>query len=724
MRKKWNIISCLLAVAMTLSLLPVHGFAVDSEEAVVEAAQTEESVPETNESPSEEQAEAEDVSPETMASNIASGTCGKKVKWKLSSNGTLTISGTGAMYNYEESGKKAPPYQKWRKKIKKIVIKDGVTVIGENAFFNDTAVKSVEISKSVQKIKEYAFWKCGFTKITIPPSVTEIEYEALGYTVEEGTDEPVMIANFTIYGYRRSEAHAYARENRCAFKSLGEVDAPVTGDCGKNLTWKYDKKSNTLTISGTGKMYSDWPAKYKDRAPWFHYLPEVQTIVIESGVENIAVRAFEDCEKLTKVVLPDTLKEIGYSAFDGGKALKSVTIPPSVMTIGDCAFGYYWTESNDEDTVAMKQFKIYGYTYSGAQRYAKENNFLFESIGERDVPESGKYGSVSWRYDKESHVLTISGTEYMDGFDECSDTPWYWYVDTQEVVIESGMRSIEDNAFCCCGLERVTIPAGVMHIGDNAFLNCDDLKEVTIPTSVDWIGDNAFYCCGLKKVTIPASVTEIGWEAFYPGTVIYGYSGTEAEKYAEENRFKFVALFGAPSIKSLTNTDQGVKIGWRKVSDAKGYYIYRRTGKGDFEKVTTTSANTWTDPKAKSNGTKYRYKVYAYREGEKSGALKAKTIYYLSAPKLSSVKNSGTKKATVKWGKNTKASGYEIQYSTASSFKGAKTVKVSSYKKTSATLSKLTKKKKYYVRVRAYKTVSGTKYVSAWSGSKNVTIKK
>lgn len=684
MRKKWNIISCLLAVAMTLSLLPVHGFAVDSEEAVVEAAQTEESVPETNENPSEEQAEEEDVSPETMASNIASGTCGKKVKWKLSSNGTLTISGTGAMYNYEDSGKKAPPYQKWRKKIKKVVIKNGVTVIGERAFLDDTAVKSVEIAKSVKKIKLQAFWGCGFTKITIPSSVTEIEDFALGYrdsTAKEIANDEAdgisTVAHFTIYGYRRSEAHAYARENDFAFKSLGVVDAPVTGTCGKKLTWKYDTKSNTLTISGTGKMYAWW----ENRAPWFHYQPEVQTIVMESGMKNIASEAFRDCEKLTKVVLPDTVTEIGSFAFYNCKALKSVTIPPSVMTIDYHAFGYY-----EKDPGVVKQFKIYGYTYSSAQLYAKENNFLFESIGERDVPESGvcpgdaEYGSVSWRYDKETHVLTISDAGYLDDFEKCSDTPWYWYgADMEEVVVEPGVQGI---------------------------------------------GDNAFYCCGLKKVTIPASVAAIGEYAIYWRAVIYGYSGTAAEKYAEKNGFKFVAFFGAPSIKSLTNTDQGVKIGWRKVSDAKGYYIYRSTGKGDFEKVTTTSANTWTDPKAKSNGTKYRYKVYAYREGEKSGALKAKTIYYLSAPKLSSVKNSGTKKATVKWGKNTKASGYEIQYSTASSFKGAKTVKVSSYKKTSATLSKLTKKKKYYVRVRAYKTVSGTKYVSAWSGSKNVTIKK
>ena len=92
--------------------------------------------------------------------------------------------------------------------------------------------------------------------------------------------------------------------------------------------------------------------------------------------------------------------------------------------------------------------------------------------------------------------------------------------------------------------------------------------------------------------------------------------------------------------------------------------------------------------------------------------------------KLSSVKNISGKKMTVKWSKNSKVTGYQIQYSTSSKFTSAKTVTVKSYKTTSKTISKLTKKKKYYVRIRTYKTVSGKTYYSSWSGAKSVTIKK
>lgn len=92
--------------------------------------------------------------------------------------------------------------------------------------------------------------------------------------------------------------------------------------------------------------------------------------------------------------------------------------------------------------------------------------------------------------------------------------------------------------------------------------------------------------------------------------------------------------------------------------------------------------------------------------------------------KLSSVKNTSSKKMTVKWSKNSKVTGYQIQYSTSSKFTSAKTVTVKSYKTTSKTISKLTKKKKYYVRIRTYKTVSGKTYYSSWSGAKSVTIKK
>lgn len=91
---------------------------------------------------------------------------------------------------------------------------------------------------------------------------------------------------------------------------------------------------------------------------------------------------------------------------------------------------------------------------------------------------------------------------------------------------------------------------------------------------------------------------------------------------------------------------------------------------------------------------------------------------------LKSVKNTGSKKMTVKWSPNKKASGYQIQYSTSSNFAGAKTVTVSGAKSSSKVISKLVKGKKYYVRVRTYKKVSGTKYYSSWSSKKSVKISK
>ena len=92
--------------------------------------------------------------------------------------------------------------------------------------------------------------------------------------------------------------------------------------------------------------------------------------------------------------------------------------------------------------------------------------------------------------------------------------------------------------------------------------------------------------------------------------------------------------------------------------------------------------------------------------------------------KLTSVKNYKGKKLKAYWKKNTKVTGYQVQYSTSSKFKSAKTVTVKGYKSTSKTITKLTKNKKYYIRVRTYKTVSKVNYYSGWSNVKSITIKK
>lgn len=109
--------------------------------------------------------------------------------------------------------------------------------------------------------------------------------------------------------------------------------------------------------------------------------------------------------------------------------------------------------------------------------------------------------------------------------------------------------------------------------------------------------------------------------------------------------------------------------------------------------------------------------IYTYPEGKYDiGNKPSQTI-------LSSVKSGKSKNMKVKWKRNSKGKGYQIQYSTDKVFKkGNKTITVSGNKNTSKTIKGL-KKKKYYIRIRTYRVKSSKKYYSGWSKIKSVAIK-
>ena len=92
---------------------------------------------------------------------------------------------------------------------------------------------------------------------------------------------------------------------------------------------------------------------------------------------------------------------------------------------------------------------------------------------------------------------------------------------------------------------------------------------------------------------------------------------------------------------------------------------------------------------------------------------------------LNRMKRNGQKKAiTVTWKNRSDVNGYQIQYGTDKKFKNAVTIQYMKASKTNCTIKNLLSKKKYYVRIRAYKTINGKKQYSAWSVKKTVTIKK
>ncbi len=176
------------------------------------------------------------------------------------------------------------------------------------------------------------------------------------------------------------------------------------------------------------------------------------------------------------------------------------------------------------------------------------------------------------------------------------------------------------------------------------------------------------------------------------------------------------------------NLNNGIRVSWNSVPDAEGYYIYRKTGNGSWTKISSVSGDktTYTDKTVKGKNAKsFIYAVEAYGSGMVSGFNQnGKTIVRLTSPNLSKLINKPSKKMKIMWKKNSKAQGYQIQYSTDSKFKKVKMTRVSSKNAKSRIIKNLKKKKTYYVRMRCYKKIKGTTYYSAWSNAKKIKIKK
>lgn len=184
-------------------------------------------------------------------------------------------------------------------------------------------------------------------------------------------------------------------------------------------------------------------------------------------------------------------------------------------------------------------------------------------------------------------------------------------------------------------------------------------------------------------------------------------------------------------LKVSKNYTKQINLKWTKQSGVTGYKLYKYNSKSKkYECIKTLSGNTTSyNVKKLSAGDTYRFKIRSYKDtgngqlyGEDSGIVNTATLP--NKVTISSVKT-GSKKLTAKWKKVSVCTGYEIQYSTNSKFKASKTKKVmvNGRKSISKTIKKLKRRQKYYVRVRAYTTVSGKKYYGSYSKVKTVRVR-
>ena len=208
------------------------------------------------------------------------------------------------------------------------------------------------------------------------------------------------------------------------------------------------------------------------------------------------------------------------------------------------------------------------------------------------------------------------------------------------------------------------------------------------------------------------------------GTVRITATSASTSNYKAASKTVTVKVVPAATT-SLTaaNLATGIKLTWKKVTGANGYKVYR--GSTLIKTIASGSTVAFTDTKANTNGARYVYKLVAKASTGDSTLSKTRGIYRVSRSAVTSVKNSASRKMTVKWGKNPKASGYQVQYSTSKTFAGGnKIVSAAGTSTVSKVIASLTRGKTYYVRVRAYKTVNNVKFFSAWSAAKSVKITK
>ena len=491
-----------------------------------------------------------------FAATTASGTCGDNLTWTLDGDGTLTISGTGAMKNYDPSNNDTTaPWGKNCSLIKSVVISDGVTSIGDYAFSGCSNLTSVTIPHGVTSIEICAFSGCSsLTSVTIPDSVTSIgDYAFIGcssltsVTIPDGV---TSIGERAFYGCSSLTSmtipDSVTSIGDYVFCDCSSLTSVTIGNSVKSIGGCAFYKCSSLTSvtipdSVTSIGYSA-----------FYGCSSLTSVTIPDSVTSIGVSAFLGCSKIkvvnydgnieswlgidfadygsnpctygstlyfkgelvTNAVIPDSITRIKNRSFYGCSSLTSVTIPDSVTSIGDYAFD--GCSSLTSVTMPDSVTSIGGRAFYGCDKlkdvYYNGNIESWLGIDFAD------YGSNPCTYGSTLYFKgeLVTNAVIPDSITSIKNWSFYGCSSLTSMTIPDSVTSIGDYAFCdCSSLTSVTIPDSVTSIGRSAFYGCSSLTSVTIPDSVTSIGDYAFDgCSSLTSVTIPDSVTSIGNSAF------------------------------------------------------------------------------------------------------------------------------------------------------------------------------------------------------------------
>ena len=433
---------------------------------------------------------------------ILSGSCGTNLTWSLdTSTGVLTITGSGAMTDfedlYDDSGNWigcSIPWYDYVTSITSVSLPSGLTTIGQIAFSDCTALTTISIPNGVTSIGGYAFYGCtALTSITLPNSITSIG-EGAFYT--SGINTPVY--NNTVFAYLpASYSGEYALPNGIttiaggAFADCTSLTAVEIPNSVTNIgAYAFSGSTNLRYIL----MSSAIPPTLGEGAlhlAWYNGYPIIVYVVVPCGSKDAYISE------------PSWADYVNYiydeSVFYDVNVISSNTSQGTVEFTNDC------------DSIYMQATPKANYVFYKWSDGSKENPRAIELTQDTSIiayfswGESGTCGdNLTWKYTAIDNTLTIEGSGAMKNevLLVYEGITWYnipWakhnlYINT--VILPQDLTSIGSQAFYMCeNLTTVIMHDKVSTIGAMAFEGCSSLTSIDIPSSVTGIGKQAFYGC-------------------------------------------------------------------------------------------------------------------------------------------------------------------------------------------------------------------------------------
>lgn len=574
--------------------------------------------------------------------------------------------------------------------LKSITIPDSVSTISDYAFFDCRALTNVKLGKTLKSIGKYAFENCiTLPEIKIPASVTSIDdgaFSSCDVLTKLTVESNVLVKNFY---------------NKVFLTNSKECDLvqPVIKD---NL-------QEIIMLNGVTTI--------EENA--FGDAEHLKKVEFSGTTKTIGKGAFFHCTTLEVIsTIPKSVTTIGEEAFNGCTNLKSVVIPSTVETIGSNAFS------------GCTGITIYGKTGSAADNYCKEDAHPFVNIyfstNVTSKQLSNGHIQLSWNKSPLSNVVYyIYRSEDSDSLDKIGETTGLTYTDTTAVKGGSYTYYVacydKDN-------DIVTDPSAPVTVtGIKVTVASTSSKKVTL----SWGAVNGATGYIVKSADGKTQYTKTIKTTSYTVTGLTNGEKHSFKVYAYINGKWYGSATvsatptGAPQNVKAVRASKSVPLSWDAVDGATGYLIKSADGKTQYTKTIKTNSYTVS---GLTNGTTYKFKVYAYVDG-KWFASSTKTMTPSGTPQNVTV-SASNKSATIKWKAVNGATGYIIKSADGKTQYTSKSIKTNSYTVTGLTNGTSYKFKiyacvdgKWYTAKTSSVTPTGApQNVKATAGSKSITL--